>query len=243
MRLALCVPSRGRPKVMARFVASFYRCHTPGVSDLIIRNGEKDTSDYTMFDDLGPEVIRFVGPDDGFNTTWVGTAGYAPAQQDIYERYPGYDAYLCIEDDTVLETPGFDTWLLAEFDKFPNRVGMIELYDRSQTIHCQCFSKEWLKTIGYLCIPAVGEHAFEVSRALAGQAFLRPGVGAEFTHYPCVRSYGYTGDERAGAVEPSNADSPVARFYVEQDRVNNEWMPEHADALRARLEKEARPWP
>jgi hypothetical protein len=226
---------------MARFVASFYRCHTPGVSDLIIRNGEKDTSDYTMFDDLGPEVIRFVGPDDGFNT-WDSTAGYAPAQQDIYERYPGYDAYLCIEDDTVLETPGFDTWLLAEFDKFPNRVGMIELYDRSQTIHCQCFSKEWLKTIGYLCIPAVGEHAFGVSLALAGRAFFRLGVGAQFTHYPCVRSYGYAGNERAGAME--NGNEPVRQWYYEQwEQIFHDWIPQHADALRARLEKEARPWP
>lgn len=230
MRLALCVPSRGRPRVLANFVESFLSRRT-GCSTLIIRNGEKDTADYSAFDDLGPDVIRVVGPDDGFNTTWVGTAGYAPAQQDIYERFPDFDAYLCIEDDTIIETRGFDERLLKGFDRFPNRVGMIELFDRTQTIHVQCFSKEWIAAVGHLCIPAVGELAHEVSIALAP---CWVDMDTQFTHYPCVRAFGYTGNERAGAVETNNADLRN-RYYQQRAWVFNEWLPQHGPRLRQQI--------
>lgn len=238
-RLAICVPSRGRPRTFARFLDSFYRHGSLGLTDVLLRNGERDPlrDGYSMFEGM-PNVIRVVGPDDGFNTTWVGSAGYAPAQQDLYERYPDYSAYLCIEDDTVLETNAFDDWLLARLGDFPGRVGMIELYDRSQTIHVQCFSAEWCRAVGHLCNPEVGELAFELALRLANSAFYRSGKGgAEFTHMPLLPQYGYSGTERPGALSMPEV---VSNFYTKREWFYHEWVPLNEACERALLEEAAR---
>jgi hypothetical protein len=237
-KLAICVPSRGRPRTFARFLDSFYRHASLTTSDVLLRNGERDPlhGDYAMFEGM-PNLVRVVGPDDGFNTTWTGSAGYAPAQQDLYERYPDYAAYLCIEDDTVLETPAFDSWLLSRLDTFPGRVGMIELYDRSQTIHVQCFSAEWCKALGHLCNPAVGELAFELALRLANTQMYRSGRwGAEFTHLPLLPQYGYTGSERAGALSMPNV---VSNFYTKREWFYHEWLPLNEPREREKLEAAA----
>lgn len=227
-RLAILVPSRGRPLTFARFATSWIWA-TAGCSDLILRNGEADPRrhEYECFEKL-PNLIRVVGPDDGFKSTWPGTAGYNPAQQDLWTRYPGYDAYLCIEDDTVLHTPGFDRWLLDTLKEYPNRLGVIELYDRAQQIHCLTLSNVWCDTLGYLCHPDLGENAFEQTLLLAHEVKLIRGAKgyAEFTHHPHVRAYGYTGDERRGAVEVGN-EHVVAAYRKSENYLFNEWMPEN----------------
>jgi hypothetical protein len=220
------VPSRGRPDAFARFLDSFEGT-TAGVSDVILRNGEGDPT-VEVYGKFASRVKRFVGSDSGYNTTWEGTAGYAPAQQDIWERHPGYAAYLTIEDDTVLHTEGFDKILLAEFDRFPDRVGALELADRAGTITVQCFSREWIARVGALCLPAVGEQAFDVSRELAKAAGRYAASTVEFTHVPHLGTYGYGGDERPGAMElPGVPD----RFYEQRDWVNAVWKPQVFDLL------------
>lgn len=234
-KLAICVPSRGRPKTFARFLESFYRHASPGLSEVILRNGEHDPlkDEYIPFTEM-PSVIRFVGPDSGFKTSVDGTAGYCVAQQDIWERFPFYSAYLCIEDDCVLESPGFDRWLLDRLDKFPNRVGMIELVDRANQVQCQCFSAEWCNALGFLCHPDVGEPSFKLATYLATPGLLTRGEGAQFTHRPLL---GDTGTERSGS--PKWTDGTVARFYQQEEYMNSVWLPKHEKALRNKLEAAA----
>lgn len=232
-KLAICVPSRGRPKTFARFLASVYQHYTPELSDIIVRNGENDDSKdlYKQYFAGLPGVIHFVGPDSGFKTSVDGTAGYCVAQQDIWERFPDYSAYLCIEDDCVLESSGFDRWLLDRLDKFPNRVGMIELVDRANQVQCQCFSAEWCNALGFLCHPDVGEPAFKLSVYLATPGLIARGEGAQFTHRPLL---GDTGAERSGS--PKWTDGTVARFYQQEEYMNNVWIPKNEWLLRNRLE-------
>lgn len=234
-RLAICVPSRGRPKTFLRFLQSFYRHATPGLSEVILRNGENDPSKdaYEPFTEGMPNLIRFVGRDTGFNSC-DGTAGYCTAQQDIWERYPDYSAYLCIEDDCVLESPGFDRWLLDALNNFPNRVGMIELIDRSQQVQVQCFSAEWCNALGFLCHPEVGEPAFKMAVYLASPGLIARGDGAHFSHYALL---GDTGTERSGS--PKWTDGTVTRFYEQERFMFNEWLPKHGRELRKRLEDAA----
>lgn len=221
-RLAVLVPSRGRPKVFARFLDSFLE-HNAGLADVILRVGDTDLQKdaYNRFIGI-PGLVHVVGPDEGFNSTWAGTAGYNPAQQDLYERFPNYAAYLSIEDDTVLHDDAFDLSLLQELDKFSGRVGLIELYDRSQTIHCPCVSAEWCEALGYLFSPEVGEHGFyqllQLAQTEPVQYLSGRGV-AQFTHYPHLREYGYTGDERPGAL----AQPAVTEAFKSQARALVEW--------------------
>ena len=231
-KLAILVPSRGRPQTFLRFLESFYKCMTPGLSDVILRNGLSDPLlvGYEVFESL-PNVHRVVGTDEGFNSTWAGTAGYCPAQQDLYTRFPDYAAYLCIEDDTVLASVGFDRWLLDAFDDFEGRKGMVELYDRAQTIHVQCFSAEWCQALGYLCNPAIGEIAFLFARYLAGNNRFKSGKGhAEYTHIPLLRA---TDTERPGAMLQPKV---TGEFYRQLDDYNKNWLPEHGPAERMKLE-------
>jgi len=234
-RVALLVPSRGRPKAFARLVDSFLANGT-GYSDLILRNGEADPvkDEYAMFEGI-PGVIRVVGTDQGFNS--FGTAGYNPAQEDLWERFSDYSAYISIEDDCVLETPGFDQWLLAEFDRFPGRVGLIELYDRSQTIHCPCLSAEWCDALGYLFLPGVGEHGFHqvLQLAQADPPQYLVGTGAHFTHYPHLREYGYTGNERKGAL----ATPGIPEQFHQQAIMLARWRQQHFRGAKDALLRKA----
>lgn len=233
-RLAICVPSRGRPRTLERLVQSWIGL-SAGCSDLIVRNGEADPSrdDYREFDSV-PNLIRYVGPDDGFNTTWVGTAGYAPAQEDIYRRYPEYSAYLCLEDDTVLHSRRFDAAILAAIAALPGRVGVVKMHDRSQTITCLAISDSWCKALGYLCCPEIGETAFLQTVALASNLMmLHDGHGyAEFTHLPHLRDYGYEGNERPGAMTMPDV---VNRFHEQERHLFQEWMPRNGPEAKERL--------
>jgi hypothetical protein len=201
---------------------------------VLLRNGEADPikDEYARFEGI-PYLHRVVGPDEGFKSTWAGTAGYNPAQQDLYERFPNYAAYLCIEDDCVLHTPGFDRWLLEAFDEFPGRVGLIELIDRSHTIHVTAHSAEWCSALGWLCCPEVGEQAFRLSLRLASAhpPMYMAGAGAQFTHMPCVRAYGYTGNERQGAIEQPE----VVRNFFDQEAALSAWIDKHFDEYKCRL--------
>ena len=237
-RLAILVPSRGRPRTFARFVES-WAMTSSGVSDILLRTGEADplASAYEAFDEI-PAIIRTHGPDTGFNSTWAGTAGYNPAQQDLYTRFPNYAAYLCIEDDCVLETPGFDAWLLRAVKGFPGRVGVIELQCLSppdRNCFCLCLSDGWCRTLGYLCHPDLGENAFEQTIVLANMPplMIRSGKGgAEFTHHPHLRDRGYTGDERPGALAQPDV---VAAFTEQEDMMFNQWLPLHAHTEKGKL--------
>jgi hypothetical protein len=220
---------------MAELLRSFTETHTPGLSDLIIRNGSSDPTapEYQNYSIAVPDVIRYIGDDEPYRGSITGNAGYCPAQQEMWERYPGYAAYLTLEDDTVLHTKGFDRNLLATFDFFPGRVGYVQLYDRAQTIEVQCFSAEWCNALGHLCNPEVGETAFILSRLLAGEKMMMyAGERAEFTHYPLLKEYGYTGDERPGAL---SMPEQVAKFR-KQEAEMLVWMRDNGNLLRAKLE-------
>lgn len=236
-RLAILVPSRGRPQSFLRLMESFLKT-TTGCADLILRNGDADPRyhEYSSFEGF-PHVIRVVGPDTGFKSSWRGTAGYNPAQQDLWKRFPGYAAYLCIEDDCVFHTQDWDRWVLSSFDVFPGRVGVTELYDRSQTIHCLAMSAEWCGALGYLCHPDLAENAFEQTVVLANMSpkQIQGARGkAEFTHLPHVRAYGYTGNERIGAVEVGN-EAVVAAYRQDEADMFNNWMPTFGAAEKAKL--------
>jgi len=236
-KLAILVPSRGRPRKMAELLRSFTETHTPGLSDLIIRNGSADPTapEYQNYSIAVPDVIRYIGDDDQFAArSMTGDAGYCLAQQEIWEQYPGYAAYLTLEDDTVLHTKGFDANLLKMIEEFPNRIGMVLLHDRAAQIEAQCFSAEWCNLLGYLCNPEVGEAAFMLSTITAKAIpamFRHSGPQAEFTHKPLLREYGYEGNERMGAM---SRPEQVAKFRV-QEAAMHEWRKEHGNALIMKL--------
>jgi len=231
-KLAICVPSRGRPLAFARFLDSFLET-SDGAADVLLRNGEADPTkdEYAVFEDV-PGLIRVVGTDEGFNSV-SGNAGYNCAQQDLYERFPDYSAYLSIEDDCVLHTRGFDTQLLSMLDDFPGRVGCLHLYDRAQTIHVMCVSAEWCSALGWFFDPQVGEQGFNQMLNLAQRAPAQfaKAVSVQFTHFPHLRSYGYTGNERAGALE----QPAVVRSFYDQEAMLNDWMHNRAHADKAKL--------
>jgi hypothetical protein len=231
-KLAILVPSRGRPTTFARFMAS-WMATTSGASDLILRNGEDDplADLYAAFEGT-PNLIRVLGTDRGFNSVG-GNAGYNCAQQDLWERFPDYSAYLSIEDDCILHTPNFDTMLLRMFDDYPGRVACLELYDRSQTIHCPCLSAEWCDALGFLFHPDVGEHGFYqvLDLAMTYPAQFGKAVSVQFTHYPHLREYGYNGDERPGAL----SQPAVVEAFKHQARALVNWMSKNRQSAKAAL--------
>jgi hypothetical protein len=231
-RLAILVPSRGRPITFARF-AETWLARTAGCSDIIVRNGSDDPSapEYAEFDGI-PGIIRYVGDDGLFRDTITGNAGYLPAQQEMWEKYPGYAAYMCTEDDTTFEETNFDTTLLALFNNFPNRVGMVKCLDLACQIEIQCFSDTWCNALGWLWPKEGGEPFFNAMPVLAdGLATLGPAM----CHHPLLRSHGYTGNERRGAMETPDI---VAKFHGETRRMEG-WLNANYIQLRQKIKEAA----
>jgi hypothetical protein len=57
------------------------------------------------------------------------------------------------------------------------------------------------------------------------------GAGAQFTHLPCVRAYGYTGNERQGAIEQPE----VMRNFFDQEAALSTWIDKHFVEYKLRL--------
>jgi hypothetical protein len=124
---------------------------------------------------------------------------------------------------------------LLAIEKFPRRVGMIKLPDLSGQIEVQCFSAEWCKALGFLWPREAGEPAFKAMPSLVGKGMYMDGTGATFRHRPLLRSHGYTGSERAGALEIPGI---VEKFYTQGVQME-EWLLHNVGAMRARLTKAA----
>ena len=227
-RLAILVPSRGRPLTFARFLES-WAADSAGVSDIILRNGSFDplVDSYLDFEGF-PNLIRYVGNDAPYKDSMTGNAGYLPAQQEMWERFPGYAAYLSIEDDCVFEEKGFDKKILAQFLLFPNRCGMLRLHDHSDEIECYAFSDVWCNALGYLWPDVAGETGFKVMPVIAEELIRK---GPAFRHLPLLRSHGYTGNERSGSLEIPGI---VEKFMREGMRMES-WFQTNAKRMQKKI--------
>ncbi len=204
-----------------------------GASDVIVRCGSHDPEleGYHYLASF-PEIKHYVGDDDPYKDSITGNAGYLPAQQEMYERYPGYSGYLSIEDDCTFEEKFFDRRILDLFDRFPNRCGMVRLHDLAQQIESYAFSDVWCNALGCLWPAKAGEPGFKIMPVIAGNLITQ---GPRFRHRPLLRSQGYTGDERRGALETPGI---VEKFHGEGERMEL-WLSHNVHLLRQRLQRAA----
>ncbi len=232
-RLAILVPSRGRPLTFLRFVESWLAT-TAGCSDIIVRNGTADPCyhEYDSFEGL-PNLIRYVGDDAPYAGSITGNAGYLPAQQEMWERYPGYAAYLSIEDDCTFEEKGFDKTLLDMLSFYPNAVGCVRMTDLANQIEVYCVSAGWTSALGWMWPSEGGEPAFKIMPYICPSLYRAD--GPRFCHHPLLRSHGYQGHERRGALETPGI---VEKFHGEGTKME-QWLFENITRLHDTLMKAA----
>lgn len=227
-KILVCVPSRGRPDVVREMLTSFRDTHTSGLSDVLVRTGEKDpvAKKYTGISLEFKDVIWHHGTDEGFG--WP-TAGYCLAIEDIVKRFPDYSYYMMLEDDCLLLTPGWDRWMIERFEDFPNRIGMIHL---TSSIHALVVSRQWIDTLGFFQPPVLREQAFNGLLDIGAAGFMVEGTGCVIDHRPVSADRGRPGFIFTGYPE-------IQSYWAADEAALTKWRAEELPGLIERL-REAR---
>jgi len=212
-KIALCIPSRGRRKVLQNFIDSFDVTET-GYSEILLRNGYNDVTLKEYLDIDHPKIHHVIGTDTGFDG-WP-TAGYCFAIQDLVERYPNYDYYGMMEDDCLLLDKGWDQWMISTFEeKFPHGIGLIEFTDITGGIHALFTSKKQIETLGYFLDRRVREQAWESLLHLNGnENTIR---GSRIQHCPTPRGQ-YRNDLGFAGMDPE-----IVRLWTEDQLLLKQW--------------------
>ncbi len=227
-RLALLVPSRGRPAVLADLIDSFEKTHTPGLSDLIFRNGEDDPiwSEYLTYEDH-PTIMRVLGSDKGFG--WP-TAGYCLAIEDLRHRFPHYSYYAMMEDDCLLLEKGWDAEVIRLINEDPQKLRVVHFTDVSNQIHAMATSAEWINAVGHFLAPELREKGFDGLLTLA-KSMDAICDGPKIQHCPVPPSRG-----RAGFIYSGYKD--IQQYWHEDVTAFNQWdCTPYQERLRQAREK------
>lgn len=173
--ISLCLPTRGRPELFARMVASAF--------DLADDRGQVEVVYRTAYDDPRQQVYG-VPP----FASWLGSSTHGPVIQiqgdNIWNTKAWNECaqaargpiYMQASDDLVFRTPAWDARIVEAFESVPDRIALVHCADGSwhDTARLRGYGpgervetfaahvilhQHWLDAVGYLVPPfLVSDH-------------------------------------------------------------------------------------
>lgn len=109
-RVAVLIPTRGRPEAFQRAVASV---RATSKAEVLAYCDDDENHQLGIYSNI------VVGPVIGCAKSINVLAAEA------LRLYPDVDTLMMMPDDAVMETPGWDEYLVDEMNKFPKRIGVV----------------------------------------------------------------------------------------------------------------------
>lgn len=151
MKIAVLCPSRDRPEGLKRLVDSVKATSSADVLAYV----DKD-QDNLYWDTEG--LILNVGEQ----------IGPVAAANLMVERFPSYDAYGLVTDDSVITTPGWDKWLEEYLTTYPLMV-ISPYHNHGNHVDMPFVSRRWIETVGWFACPAMMHYAWPIVTGLIGE--------------------------------------------------------------------------
>jgi hypothetical protein len=141
--ISILCPSRGRPELAAKMVATAQKTANTKIQILLYLN-EDDPSLEEYKKLINNKIIR-IGPDRSPAYSWNKLAEEAK-----------HDICFLIGDDASFNTPGWDSIIIEEFKKWPDKI--VCVYPPTKGLSANknnhfCLHKNWINTLGYFVPP------------------------------------------------------------------------------------------
>ena len=155
MSLAIVCPSRGRPVVLKRMIASALSTSS---ADVLIYLDSDDDETYDLID--SPRVKVVVGP----------PIGRGRAINALCDKYRDYRMYLLFSDDAVFVRQNWDLEVEEAMDSFGDDIGLVHLSMGipEAWVNWPIVSRKWLDAVGWFNFPKLTHYCQDtVLQALA----------------------------------------------------------------------------
>lgn len=155
-KIAILVPTKGRPELFRNMVKSVMRTTTTNVVIYVYMQGEEDINSY--------DLNNF----EALKTSHIGLMVYAAKEHltppavylwnklaEIAEKEPENRLFMLGSDDMVFATPGWDTALLEHYEQLKEKTHVYHLQDsrdKSGTPH-PIVTREYMDAMGYFVPP------------------------------------------------------------------------------------------
>ena len=144
-KIAIVLGTRNRPNNIHRFTDSIYKtAQNPKLIETIFYVDNDDVQSQDTLDEIGTfhENVRYiVGPKISLNQ--ISNEGYKQTEADII----GY-----FGDDFIFHTNCWDRRIKEEFEKIPDKIGLIwgnDLYNKVTATH-GFIHRNWIESLGYV---------------------------------------------------------------------------------------------
>lgn len=155
--IAVLCPSRDRPQDLLTLAESMRatskRTHLYAYADF------DQSHDYEGID-FGERTTVLYGP----------RIGPVASFNALQEKFPA-EVWGAATDDSVFGTPDWDEWLLAEFEKFPHRIGVVSpAHYFGEFVNFPYVSKEWVEAAGFFAYPKAFHFIWDTVLEMLGEA-------------------------------------------------------------------------
>lgn len=156
--IGVVCPSRDRPQYLFKLAESMVRTSARARLYAYVDDDQRELYEAIQFPD---RVTVHVGP----------KIGPTASVNALVETFRGPRIYGVAPDDTTFQTPGWDEWTLAEFERFPGRLGVVSpAHPYGAFVNFPYVSREWIDLVGWMAEPTPFHFVWDTILEMLGDA-------------------------------------------------------------------------
>lgn len=96
--------------------------------------------------------------------------GPAQSANAIVKKFPDFDVYGLITDDSYVITPSWDRWMIEVVQQLPKRIGVISpWHNQGNHVDMPFVTKEWIALTGWFAYPRFFHYCWPILTGLIGE--------------------------------------------------------------------------